>query len=222
MIGKAPAPRSVDELRDRARGIVGIPLGALAEAHGMRAPADLKRHKGWIGDLAEVCLGADGGALAGPDFAALGVELKTVPLDARGVPRESTWVCVAPYGGSDARTWEDSGVRAKLAHVLWMPVVGGKDVIPADRTFAEPVLWRPTAEQEAVLRGDYEAHVEALQLGELWRATGRHGEALQLRPKALEAGAREWVVDGEGEWASAVPMGFYLRASFTRRILTKG
>ncbi len=211
----------MDELLERARALEGLTLAEVADPHGMRAPPDLKRHKGWIGDLAENALGATAGSTSEPDFPHLGVELKTVPIDARGVPRESTWVCSAPLDGSAGRTWAESWVWKKLRCVLWMPIHTEKDVPVPERTFGAPLLWRPSAEQEAVLRGDWESATEALELGEFWRANGKYGEALQLRSKALRADRREWAIDSDANWVKTTPYGFYLRASFTRTVLAK-
>jgi DNA mismatch repair protein MutH len=51
------------------------------------------------------------------DFAALGVELKTIPIDSQGKPLETTFVCVAPLTGNTGVTWETSHVRHKLKRV---------------------------------------------------------------------------------------------------------
>lgn len=45
---------------------------------GIVTPKDLKRDKGWIGVLLEIWLGASAGSKPEQDFAALGVELKTI------------------------------------------------------------------------------------------------------------------------------------------------
>ncbi len=63
-------------------GLAGYSLGELA-ALGIPIPRDLKRDKGWIGILLEIWLGASAGSKPEQDFAALGVELKTIPVDSR-------------------------------------------------------------------------------------------------------------------------------------------
>ncbi len=80
---------------------------------------DLKRDKGWTGILLELWLGASAGSKPEQDFAALGVELKTIPIDSRGRPLETTFVCVAPLTGNSGVT-ESSHVRHKLQRVLWI------------------------------------------------------------------------------------------------------
>lgn len=62
------------------------------------------------------------------DFAALGVELKTIPVDSLGRPLETTFVCVAPLTGNSGVTWETSHVRHKLKRVLWIPVEGERSI----------------------------------------------------------------------------------------------
>ena len=51
-------------------------------------------------------LGASAGSKPEQDFAALGVELKTIPVDSLGRPLETTFVCVAPLTGNSGVTWE--------------------------------------------------------------------------------------------------------------------
>jgi DNA mismatch repair protein MutH len=214
-------PSSEAVLLARAEALAGRSLAWLAEVHEVRVPEDLRRDKGWIGNLVEAALGATAGSRAEPDFPHLGVELKTLPVDARGRPRESTYVCTAPLDGSLSHTWEACWVRHKLARVLWVPIVGTAEVAIGDRIIGAPVLWSPTEEEERVLRADWESLTEAIALGETWQLEGRKGTALQLRPKAAHAREMTWVVDDEGEWAQVNPRGFYLRPSFTHAVLAR-
>lgn len=215
----ARSPRSVEELLQRAEDLAGRPLSFIAAQQGWQVPPDLRRNKGWIGMLMESALGASAGSKAEPDFPRLGVELKTLPVDARGKPLESTYVCIAPLDGSMARTWEESWVRHKLARVLWVPVVAAEQL--ADRRVGAPILWSPSPEEERVLRADWESIAEAIHLGEAWQLEARRGVALQLRPKAANSRELTWMLDDEGEWAQVNPRGFYLRPSFTRAMLSR-
>lgn len=199
----------------RARSLEGLILAELAAEHGLVVPADLHGHKGWIGQLLERALGATAGSRGEPDFPELGVELKTVPVDDAGRPRESTWVCAAPRDGRLARQWEDSRVHAKLATVLWVPIAGSD--APGRRRVGRAVLWSPSADQEQRLREDWEALAERLDLGV--PVTAHVGDALQVRPKGASASDFVWTLDAEGEWVQAVPRGFYLRRSFTTAVL---
>jgi DNA mismatch repair protein MutH len=212
-------PRSETELLQRADACAGRTLAELAARLGEPVPADLTRHKGWAGSLIEKALGIQAHGRAGPDLPHLSIEVKSIPVDPTGKPRESTWVCLAPVDGFDPGPWRTSPVRAKLAHVLWMPILDAPTL--AERRVGVPFLWMPSAEEEEVLARDWEALSELLAEGEVSQWHARHGEALQLRPKAARADDRIWVVDADGEWVQTNPRGFYLRSRFTAAILAR-
>jgi DNA mismatch repair protein MutH len=206
-------------LEARAAALSGLSLSQLAAGLLAPVPADLRRAKGWVGQLVEAALGAEGGSRPEPDFAALGVELKTIPIGRGGAPRESTFVCTAPVEGAFDLDWERSHVRRKLAHVLWVPVVGERGEPPGTWTIGTPRLWVPDPAEDAALAADWIQLSELLAGGELHRIHGRLGAVLQLRPKGADARDYAWMIDEEGNWVRAVPYGFYLRARFTRRLL---
>lgn len=213
-------PRTEAELLGRARALAGRTLGWIAEQHVVHVPADLKRAKGWAGQLLEIALGATASSRPVPDFPHLGIEMKSIPIDEWGVPREGTYVCTAPLTLADlGSSWEDSWVRHKLARVLWVPLTGEGPV--ADRRVGSPVMWSPTSDEEALLRQDWEAFAHLVAMGELWQVHGRRGKVLQLRPKAADRHATTWALDEGGDWVQALPRGFYLRPAFTGAILAR-
>jgi len=216
---RAPSPTSFPELEARAAALIGLSLGHLAADLGAEVPTELRRAKGWIGQLVEAALGAEAGSKPTPDFEALGVELKTIPVDEHGRPHESTFVCTAPIEGAFDASWEESRVRRKLARVLWVPVRGRRGEDLATRVIGRPRLWVPDSEEDAALARDWRELSELIVGGELHRIHGRLGRVLQLRPKGANAGDFAWMMDEEGEWVRAVPYGFYLRAGFTRQVL---
>ena len=217
----ADPPASEQVLLARARRLAGRSLGDLADERRIAVPTDLRRAKGWVGQLLEQALGATASSRPVPDFPELGVELKSIPVDPRGAPRESTYVCTAPLDGSMPRQWSESWVCKKLARVLWIPIVVSPGATPAQRIVGAAVLWTPDAEEHELLRADYEGLTERIDLGEVWDLDARHGVALQLRPKGAHGEDWVWALDSEGEWVQTSPRGFYLRASFTRKVLAK-
>ncbi len=220
-IYRLPPPLSEAELLERCHGIAGLSLGALAERVGVVVPADLRRHKGWVGQLIEAALGADAASLAEPDFRAIGVELKSVPVDREGLPRESTYVCTVPLEEGIGETWESSWVRRKLARVLWLPIEAEAAIPLAARRIGSALLWSPDPCEEELLRTDWEELMEMVCLGRLEEITARLGQALQIRPKAANARVRTAAIGPEGERVLTNPRGFYLRPSFTREILRR-
>lgn len=149
-------PDSESALLEQAQRLAGLTLGELGALAGLPVPADFKRDKGWTGVLLERWLGASAGSKPEQDFAVLGVELKTIPVDSLGRPLETTFVCVAPLTGNSGVTWESSHVRHKLKRVLWIPVEGSRELPVASRRVGSPLLWSPNVQEEQQLRMDWE------------------------------------------------------------------
>lgn len=214
-------PKSEAELLEQARRLAGLTLGELALRAGITAPANLKRDKGWTGVLLELWLGASAGSKPEQDFADLGVELKTIPIDRQGRPLETTFVCVAPLTGNTGVIWETSHVRHKLKRVLWIPVEGEREIPVAARRVGSPLLWSPDAHEEQQLRLDWEELMDLIVLGQVERITARHGEVLQLRPKAANSKALTEAFGVHGEPILTLPRGFYLKKNFTAALLAR-
>lgn len=217
----AHPPENEAELLVQAQRLAGLTLGELALRVGLTPPADLKRDKGWIGVLLELWLGASAGSKPEQDFAAIGIELKTIPIDSQGRPLETTFVCVAPLTGNTGVIWETSHVRHKLKRVLWIPVEGERAIPVAERRVGSPLLWSPDWEEEEQLRRDWEELMDLIVLGQVERITARHGEVLQLRPKAANSKALTEAFGAHGEPILTLPRGFYLKKNFTAALLAR-
>jgi DNA mismatch repair protein MutH len=194
-------------------------LGELAESAGIRVPVNFKREKGWTGQLLELWLGAEAGSKAEQDFPALGVELKTIPIDLSGKPLETTYVCYAPLTNIAALEWHQCNVKNKLATVLWVPIDGRRDVPPAQRCIATPFLWSPSHQQEEQLRQDWEELMDMITLGQVENITARNGQYMQLRPKAADGSVLTNAISRNGNLIQTRPRGFYLRKEFTQQVL---
>ncbi len=209
-------PRHESELLARAHALFGCSVEDSGSAARDARRGDGVHTKGKVGELVERALGATGGSRATWDFPELRVELKTIPVDARGLPRESTFVCAVSLLDADRAEWETSWVRAKLARVLWIPIETRAD---GSRTIAEARLWSPSSEQQRVLAADFDEILGRIGVGDVEGVSARIGRWLQLRPKAAHGRVRTLAPGDEGETLSTVPRGFYLRARFTGAIL---
>lgn len=215
------APKDEAALLARADGIAGRSLAWLAERAGLDVPPDLRRHKGWVGHLVESALGARAGTRPVPDFPQLGVELKTIPIDATGRPKESTFVGKAALHEIGASTWSTSTVRKKLARVLWIPVEADPSIPLGARRVGMPLLWSPSADDEVVLEADFEELAQLVEEGWAGSVTAHRGRYLQLRPKGASAASRARGIDDAGAPIATPPRGFYLRRVFTATILAE-
>lgn len=212
-------PANSDQLLSKARTLAGFTLAELAGTLEYQLPVNLLKDKGIIGQLLERYLGASAGSKAEPDFPELGIELKTLPIDALGQPLESTYVCVAPMQLNGIQRWQDSWVCQKLSHVLWIPILASRQIPLADRVIGRAFLWQPSATQQALLQQDWEELMELLTTGRLAEIKGAHGQVLQLRPKGANSRAVTTAIGSEGQPVLALPRGFYLKTQFTRQIL---
>jgi DNA mismatch repair protein MutH len=117
--------------------------------------------------------------------------------------------------------WRGSPVWQKLRRVLWVPVQGERRIPPAERRVGEPLLWSPNSEQERDLEQDWQELAGIIGRGDVETLTARVGRWLQVRPKAASSRSRRRGLDRDGEMTDVIPRGFYLRASFTARIVAE-
>ena len=214
-------PKSEQELFQRAMEVAGISFKELAQEANLTVPPNLKKDKGWVGQLIEWHLGAPAGSKAEQDFKHLGIELKTIPISYTGKPLETTFVCVAPLIGIQGLTWETSHVCNKLSRVLWVPVEGEREIPLADRRVGTPLIWTPSEEENAQLKADWEELMEMIVLGHVEKVTAHHGQILQLRPKAAHSRVLTEAYGASGRPIMTLPRGFYLRTQFTSSIREK-
>lgn len=214
-------PQSIDELVERYRHIAGLSVAELAGRFSIKVPPDLRHHKGWLGDLIELALGTSAASKSEPDFTELGIELKTLPLNTHGSVQESTWVCSVPMQQTTGLRWQDSCVYHKLHHVLWLPVEADASIPLGQRHIGNGLLWQADDTQLVVLRADWEELMELVAMGQYENISARHGEYLQIRPKAANAKVLCTATGPDGSTMQTLPRGFYLRTEFTNALLKK-
>lgn len=207
------------ELLTKAQWLGGFTLGEIASMLNVPVPPDLKRDKGWVGMLIETALGAKAGSKAEQDFAHLGIELKTIPVNRYNQPLETTFVSLAPLTDNHGVIWQTSHVKHKLQRVLWIPIQGERGIPLAERVVGQPILWSPSIEQEQQLQQDWEELMELIVLGRLQAINASLGEVLQLRPKGRNSKSLAGAINENGERIKSLPLGFYLRKNFTAQIL---
>jgi DNA mismatch repair protein MutH len=214
-------PQNETELLKRAHALAGLTLGEIAAGAGIRIPKDLRKEKGWVGLLLEKVLGATAGSKPEPDFPQLGIELKSLPINQSGKPLETTFVCLAPLTGLVGATWQTSHLKNKMARVLWVPVISERSIPIPERIVATPFIWSPNSEEEQLLAQDWQELTDMIVLGEVENIHGKHGQILQLRPKAANSKALTNAYNKYGQPFKTLPRGFYLKTAFTHSLLYK-
>ena len=190
----------------------------------MPVPVGALRTKGWSGQVIERELGADDGGAHGPDFASLGIELKTVPVHGNLVPLESTAVCNIDPIAIAGESWATSYVRRKLSQVLFVALeVPETARSVGERRAVAVTLWTPSPDEESALRTDFELFARNyFRRGRSAEITGHLGRVMQVRPKARNAEDLRAAFGPDGRPVRIGKCGFYLRPAFVQGILRGG
>lgn len=199
--------------------IQGLSFAQLSIALGLSIPLNPVQRKGWVGMALELALGADANNKAEPDFQFLGIELKTLPLAKTGKPAESTFVTSIPLLTIHQQSWKTSQCFGKLKRVLWIPIEGDRVIPFEQRRIGIGFLWSPNEQEEQILCNDWDYLTLQISSGNLESIDATVGVYLQVRPKAANGKSLCYGYDTEANKVQTLPRGFYLRSSFTSRIL---
>ena len=208
-------PETLKELLIRAESLTGKTFGQLAQQLNIPVPSQPSRAKGWVGGLLEHYLGAHAPNKATPDFPYLGIELKSIPINSKGLPSETTYVTTVSLDQLAQQSWHESPVYQKLKQVLWVPFEGDTTIALPSRRIGQPILWQPIPEQAMILQQDWQEIVDLILMGNLSKLTSRLGTYLHVRPKA----AHGKILQKTNSSEQTLPRGFYLRTALTSRIL---
>ena len=135
---------------------------------------------------------------------------------------KTTFVCVAPLTGWQGVTWQKTLIsEQKLARVLWVPIIAEREIPVAERLVGTPFMWEPSPDEEKLMADDWHELVDMIALGKVEQISGKHGQVLQLRPKAANSKVRTKAFDHQGRPFETLPRGFYLKTEFTHQILQR-
>ncbi len=105
--------------------------------------------------------------------------------------------------------------------MLWVPIISDKNIPLAQRQVASAFIWSPTVAEEQLLAMDWQELTDMIALGEVENIQGKHGQVLQLRPKAANSQAKTQAFNCDGKPFMTLPRGFYLKIYFTQMLLNK-
>lgn len=218
MYSQRKTPQTEEELLSRCAELEGLTLLQLASSVSYAIPMHYLKRKGWVGKVVEMFLGATSGSLALPDFYHLGVELKTIPINSKGNPAESTFITTIPLLTIHKEHWHNSQCYQKLKRVLWVPFEDDNNIPFQHRRIGKSVIWSPSTEEYEYLCRDWTELTDMIRLGRLSEIDSTYGEYLQIRPKAANAKSLCNAIDENGLLIQTLPRGFYLRSRFTKKL----
>lgn len=156
-----------------------------------------------------------------PDFETLGVELKTVPIDQKGRPRESTYVTTVPLRELATADFMQSSLHHKLRRVLFVPVEAHAALPLPVRRVGTALLWRPDSEDLGQLEADWAAFSARMAEAGPSGLGPELGEVLQVRPKGADSKDTTWALCPEGHEVRTMRRGFYLRPRFVYALFAR-
>jgi DNA mismatch repair protein MutH len=162
----ATPPVSEKELMERADALVGKTLQQIANETESTVPVRLKNAKGWIGELIEISLGATAASRPEPDFQLIGVELKTIPIEA------SSDIPLA--------------LRRIGSAVLWSPDVNQESQLRADWEELMEIVCLGELERLTSLIGVYlQIRPKAANARSLSTGLSKSGDIIQTLPRGF-------------------------------------
>lgn len=209
---------SETELLNRCQSISGWTFFQLAQHLNLVIPNHPLQRKGWLGQAVEYYLGANAGNHSLPDFTHLDIELKTIPLNHKLQPIESTYITRVPLQTEQHKQFEESDCYHKLKKILWIPIEGDPKISYACRRIGQYKLWSPSEADLKIIKQDWQHFSLLIETGRWSEIDATMGEYLQIRPKAAHSKILCDAYDTEGKTVKTMPRGFYLRAKFTKKI----
>ncbi|MCK8431427.1 DNA mismatch repair protein MutH, partial [Erwinia amylovora] len=79
------------------------------------------------------------------------------------------------------------------------------------RRVGAAMLWSPNEDEERQLQSDWEELMDMSVLCKVDQLTARHGEVLQIRPKAANSKALTEAIGRNGLPVMTLPRGFFLK-----------
>lgn len=175
--------------------------------------------KGDGGQLIEQLLGIQSSSTKGPDLPEIGLEIKTLPIDKEFRVLENTHICkiTLPFSETD---FFRSSLWLKTRHILFVPIIGQRKTPMCDKILAQPFFWQAQSCDIECLKQDWFELSSLLRTGCFEKINAKIGECLHIRPKAAH-GQDLCTLKVQGQYQRILPLGFYLRKSFTQKLISR-
>ena len=139
-----------------------------------------KNHKGFLSDLSRRMLGTSKKLL--PEFQDNAIEMKTVRLEANGIPREHMSFPQIDFDEIRNQTWEDSEFFEKVERKFLIVVFDRYN--DDDLTLSKVFFWNMPYEDRLVAGGVWEATKAAIERSQTSFPRAKESRVAHVRPKA--------------------------------------
>jgi DNA mismatch repair protein MutH len=150
------------------------------------------------------------------DFERFGVELKTVPIDHRGRPVESTSFPSFVHEEIQFETWPDSDLLGRLNRILFVPIRRSKGQPQGQGVLQRAFFWSPPERDLVEISLEWERYRALISAGRA-RDLPKASETvfIHVRPKARNAQDREMAPGG----FEVIRKSFWLNSGYVERII---
>ena len=194
---------------------IGRQMLEIAQSKGF----EFKNRKGDIGQVVEQLFGAKSSSYAGPDLPEFGLEIKTIPISTSGQVIENTYLnkITLPFVET---SFQQSLLWQKIRKTIFVPIIGDRQEQHKNKRLGQPFIWEASRNEFRQLEEDWLDLTHYLRLGQWTLINSKLGEILHIRPKAAH-GADLSTFKALGQRHHILPIGFYLRKSFTQLLIEK-
>ena len=207
--------QTLPQLLDKLHSYTGHTVLSIAKMENI----PFKEDKGQIGQLVEQLMGVKSNSYAGPDLPEMGVEIKTLPLNSQGKVQEHTHIGKISLPFKET-SFEHSSLWLKIQKILFVPIIAQRNNIMSEKILGQPFLWEAGQEIKEQLKKDWLELSSFLRLGHFDEINSQIGEYLHIRPKASHG--KDFIFfQQENNTYHILPIGFYLRKSFTQQLIAR-
>ena len=212
------APLTEKELLKRAMKLAGKHIEEFRRPFDRLFDDSTKNSHGYFGKIMEIYLGASANNLPIPDFPNLNIELKTLPLNNKMLPKNDIKICSTSFFPIETNyCWSKSLVKIKIKKILLVPFQSGESLTYYKKKICRPFLFQ-LGDYEKIIKQDYENIIECLFLGKLGLIPRNLGKYLVLKSSSSNKNLTNYI-NSDQELVRTNFVGFYLKKSFLKRIM---
>lgn len=220
-LNKNSLPIDYQELYHRLDNILGQNVTSLAQMLNIKLDHNNTKIKGYLGQMLELYLGADGSNKADVDFSNLDLELKTISTDENLKPLESPFICSCKLFALDQIDFYQSLLYRKVKKILFVLISGKKHEYLGNKIIKAYFIFTPNAKQLAIIKQDYDELMHYICTGRCNEINATLGTIIQMRPKAANGQIVTSYLDANGTLSYTRPRGFYMRRAFIEHLCQK-
>jgi DNA mismatch repair endonuclease MutH len=204
-----------DTVLDRFRPYLGMSVAEVAN----RLDIEASESKSYAAAVVRMIYGAKGFRTRIREFEEMGLTPRITRVDADLMPYEATSFPAFRYRTVVSEEWEDSDLLARIEYMLFIPIQGRrKDTPPSDCTLGRPVFWRPSTDELALIKREWEIYRLEIERGLAKELTpASETVAIHVRPHARDS--RD--TDEAPRVGSVVKKSFWLNRPYVQRILRR-